>query len=123
MHKLMVIFHPSRNTTELEQQWSDTFVAKAEQMPGLRRVAVSRVQERLVERFPIQLIHELFFEDEAALRNALASPAGQAAGEALMQFAAQDVTLVMAEHLEEGRGQGGSGANLAASTPDKDDRG
>lgn len=121
MHKLMVIFHPSGNSTALEQQWSDRFVAQAEQMPGLRRVAVSRVRERLVERVPIHLIHELFFEDEAALRRALASPAGQAAGEALMRFAAQDVTLVMAEHLEESRGPDDLGADQGPNQSESED--
>ena len=104
MHKLMVIFHQSGDMTELERQWSETFVAQAEQMPGLRRVAVSRIGGRLIEQTQIHLIHEFFFEDESALRQALASPEGQAAGEALMRFAARDVTLVMAEHLEEARG-------------------
>ena len=104
MHKLIVIFHQSSDMIELERQWSETFVAQAEQMPGLRRVAVSRVGGRLIEQTHIHLIHEFFFEDEPALRRALASPQGQAAGEALMRFAARDVTLVMAEHLEEARG-------------------
>lgn len=104
MHKLMVIFHQSGDMSELERQWSETFVAQAEQMPGLRRVAVSRVSGRLIEQTRIHLIHEFFFDDEPALRRALTSPEGQAAGEALMRFAARDVTLLMAEHLEEARG-------------------
>lgn len=116
MHKLMVIFHPSGDPVELEQQWSETFVARAEKMPGLRRVSVSRVRERLIERTRIQLIHEFYFEDEPALHRALASPEGQAAGKALMRFAAEDVTLVTAEHLEEPRGGdlSGSGRQAAA---------
>jgi len=113
MHKLMVIFHQTSDMTELERQWSETFVAQAERMPGLRRVAVSRVGGRLIEQTQIHLIHEFFFEDEPALRHALASPEGQAAGEALMRFAANDVTLLMAEYLEEARG-----ADLARPGPD-----
>jgi uncharacterized protein (TIGR02118 family) len=122
MYKLMVIFHPSSNTTALEQQWSDNFVAQAEQMPGLRRVAVSRVHDRLAERVPIHLIHELFFDDEAALHRALASPSGRAAGEALMRFAARDVTLVTAEHLEESRSSADLDADRGAIQPRRDDR-
>jgi uncharacterized protein (TIGR02118 family) len=104
MHKLMVIFHSSDGTADLERQWSDTFVAKAERMPGLRRVSVSRVTGRLVEQTRIQLIHEFYFDDETALHAALASPEGQEAGRALMEFASQDATLLMAEHREEARG-------------------
>ncbi len=85
-------------------------------MPGLRRVAVSRVHGRLVERTRIHLIHEFFFEDESALQRALASPEGQAAGQALMRFASQDVTLVTAEHLEEARGESAPAAGLEGST-------
>jgi uncharacterized protein (TIGR02118 family) len=104
MYKLMVIFHQTSDTSGLEQLWSETFVAQAERMPGLRRVAVSRVRGRLVEQTQIHLIHEFFFDDEAALHSALASQEGQAAGQALMEFAAQTVTLLVAEHLEEQRG-------------------
>jgi uncharacterized protein (TIGR02118 family) len=106
MHKLMVVFHRSGDSIGLEQQWSETFVAQAERMPGLRRVAVSRVRGSLVEKTQIHLVHEFFFDDEAALQHALSSPEGKAAGEALMRFAAEDVTLLIAEHLEEARGDG-----------------
>jgi uncharacterized protein (TIGR02118 family) len=121
MHKLMVIFHQSSDMTELERQWSETFVAQAEQMPGLRRVAVSRVGGRLIEQTQIHLVHEFFFEDESALRLALASPEGQAAGEALMRFAARDVTLVMAEHLEEARGGDSARSGPGGSTAEEVD--
>jgi uncharacterized protein (TIGR02118 family) len=105
MYKLMVIFHPSGDILELEEQWSERFVAQAEKMPGLRRVSVSRVRGSLMEQTRIQLVHELFFDDETALRHALASSEGQTAGRALMGFAADNVTLLMAEHLEEARGE------------------
>ncbi|MGA9192054.1 MAG: EthD family reductase [Anaerolineales bacterium] len=119
MHKLMVIFHQSSQMTELERQWGENFVAQAERMPGLRRVAVSRVGARLIEQTQIHLIHEFFFEDESALRQALASPEGQAAGEALMRFAARDITLVMAEHLEEARGADSPRSGPVGSTADE----
>jgi uncharacterized protein (TIGR02118 family) len=105
MYKLMVIFHHSSDMLGLEEQWSEQFVAQAEKMPGLRRVSVSRVRGSLIEQTHIHLIHEFFFDDESALRHALASDEGQIAGRALMQFAADSVTLVMAEHLEEARGE------------------
>ena len=43
MHKLMVVFKSSDDSLTLETQWSTEFVARAERMPGLRRVSVSRI--------------------------------------------------------------------------------
>jgi uncharacterized protein (TIGR02118 family) len=111
MYKLMVIFHLSHDILELEKQWSENFVAHAEKMPGLRRVSVSRVRGSLMEQTRIHLVHELFFDDETALRQALASSEGQTAGRALMEFAADNLTLLMAEHLEEARGESPRGGN------------
>jgi hypothetical protein len=49
---------------------------------------------------------EFYFDDLQALQRALASPEGQIAGKALMSFAAEQVTLCFAEHMEEARGEG-----------------
>jgi hypothetical protein len=52
------------------------------------------------------MVHEFYFDDLHALQRALASPEGQIAGKALMSFAAEQVTLCFAEHMEEARGEG-----------------
>jgi uncharacterized protein (TIGR02118 family) len=103
VHKLMVLFQSSEDSLALETQWSDEFVARAERMPGLRRVSVSRTMGGPGGAIDLRLLHELFFDDLAALKAALASPEGQEAGKALMGFAGEHVSVYFAQHFEEDR--------------------
>jgi uncharacterized protein (TIGR02118 family) len=104
MHKLMLIFHPPDDPERFELQWSEEFVGQAERMPGVRRVAVSRVEGGLGGRTQVRLVHEFFFDDLPSLEHALKSQEGQAAGRTLMAFAGDYVTVLFAEHMEETRG-------------------
>jgi uncharacterized protein (TIGR02118 family) len=103
VHKLMILFHKTADPIELETRWSQEFVRLAEQMPGLRRVSVSRVVGSPGGGADLQLVHEFFFDNLDAVQAAMASPEGQAAGRALMELAGESATLVFAEHLEEAR--------------------
>ena len=103
MHKLMLLFRQPADVVEFETRWSNEFVAIAEQMPGLRKVAVSRIVGGPDQETDLHLVHELFFDDLDSLRRAMVSPEGQAAGHALMAIAPQHVTICFSEHLEEAR--------------------
>lgn len=101
----MILFRKPPDVLEFERLWSEAFVRRAESMPGLRRVAVSRVHGGPDGEVDLHLVHEFFFDDAQALRQALASPEGQAAGRTLMAIAGGHVSVCFAEHLEEARGQ------------------
>lgn len=103
MHKLSLIFKRPVDQVGFESRWSQEFVPKAEAMPGLRRVAVSRVYGSPSEDVDLMLMHEFFFDDAESLRRAMASPQGQTAGKTLMAIAADFVTICFAEHMEEDR--------------------
>jgi uncharacterized protein (TIGR02118 family) len=103
VHKLMIMFGRTSDPIGLETRWSQDFVRLAEKMPGLRRVSVSRVLGGPGGEVDLHLVHEFYFDDLAAVQAAMASPEGQAAGRALMEFAGESATLVFAEHLEEKR--------------------
>jgi len=105
MYKLLIHFHHPPDVTAFETHWSEQFVPLVEKMPGIRRVAVSRVYGGPGEETDLHLVHEFFFSSKDALRQAMISPEGQAAGEALMTFAAGYVSLNFAEHLEESRSE------------------
>lgn len=101
MHKLVVVLRGGVQDTEtIERAWSEDFVPLAEQMPGLRRVCVGRAAGSPGGRADVLIIHELLFDDLEALQAAMVSPAGQAAGHALMRFAGERAELFFAEHLE-----------------------
>ncbi|MBI3359495.1 MAG: EthD family reductase [Chloroflexi bacterium] len=103
MHKLVALFSPPLDITDFETRWAHEFVPLAEKMPGVRRVAVSRVTGGPVGPAPFYLVHEFFFDNRDALVAAMTSPEGVAAAHGLMSFAPDIVTLMFAEHMEEDR--------------------
>lgn len=105
MHKLMILFRRSADFLDVETRWSNEFVKRAEAMPGLRRVSVSRVVGGPAGEVDLHMVHEFYYDDLHSLQQALSSPEGQVAGKALMSFAAENVTLCFAEHMEEARGE------------------
>jgi len=100
MHKLVVVLRSGEAGAALEQGWGERFVPRAERMPGLRKVVVSRPVGAPGGEVQVVLLHELFFDDLESLRSAMVSPEGQAAGRALMDLAPGQVELFFAEHLE-----------------------
>jgi len=107
MHKLVVILRRTTDSEAAEQHWSEDFVPLAERMPGLRRVLVGRAAGSPQGRTDVLIVHEFLFDDREALYAAMASPEGQAAGEALMRFAGDRAELIFAEHLEMSLGEAG----------------
>lgn len=99
----MVLFGKPADPGEFEARWSGEFLRLGESLPGLRRVSVGRVTGGPEGLSDLHLVHEFYFDDAAALRRALASPEGQAAGRALMRFAADLVTVCFVDHHEEDR--------------------
>ncbi|OGT28529.1 MAG: hypothetical protein A2Z17_04880 [Gammaproteobacteria bacterium RBG_16_66_13] len=100
MHKLMVFIRRPADPAEFEERWSHEFVPRAERMPGVRRVTLTRVTGGLPGSLDLHLVHEFYFDDADTLRAAMESPEGRQAGQALMAFASAEVTLTFAEHLE-----------------------
>lgn len=100
MFKLVILIEPQEDSLEFEQDWP-RFLALAEKMPGLVRETTSPVHSRLHGRFPVSMIHELYFESRRALKAAMSSPQGVAAGEMLQTITNGKVTLLFADHLED----------------------
>jgi uncharacterized protein (TIGR02118 family) len=103
MNKLLVIFRSPPDVEAFERNWSERFVSKAERMPGLKRVSVTRIYGGPAGEVDYHLIHEFFFKDAQALREAMVSLEGQQAGQELLSFAAEYVSICFGEHLEEDR--------------------
>jgi uncharacterized protein (TIGR02118 family) len=100
MHKLVVVIRGTAESEWMERRWSEDFVPLAERMPGLRRVIVGSVRGAPSGHVDVLLLHEFVFDDLPALRAAMTSPEGQAAGQALMRFAGERAELFFAEHHE-----------------------
>jgi uncharacterized protein (TIGR02118 family) len=99
--KLVILFKPPDDPAVFEQRWSEEFVPLAERLPGLRRVVVAHTHGGPAGPVDVYLIHELHFDNAAALRTAMASAEGVAAGQCLVRLAGKSATLLFAEHMED----------------------
>ena len=99
----MILFQNPPDVENFEKNWSERFVPFAEKMPGLKRVSVSRVYGGPAGEVDLHLVHEFFFKDAQSVQYAMASPEGQLAGQELLAFAAEYVTICFSQHLEEER--------------------
>ncbi len=103
MQKLVILFESPENGQAFQLGWQK-FLGLAEQLPGLRRETVSRVERMLFGRpeGELVLIHELLFDSKEVLEAAMQSPEGQAAGTFLQSLTGGRVILLFAEHMEAG---------------------
>jgi len=99
MHKL-IIFIESTATPGFHNIWP-RFLHAAENIPGLRREATSRVHRVLYGDIQYALIHELFFDTLPALNAGLASPSGKEAGRLLQEMTGGKIQLLITDHSED----------------------
>jgi uncharacterized protein (TIGR02118 family) len=101
IYKLVILFRQPADPAEFERLWSEEFVPLAERLPGLQRIVVSHTHGGPRGPVDIYLIHELHFDGLSALKAAMASPQGVAAGQYLVRLAPRSATLLFAEHMED----------------------
>ena len=99
MHKLVILVE-STSTPDFHVFWP-RFLHAAEDIPGLRREATSRVSQILYGETQCALIHELYFDTLSALQAGLASESGREAGRLLQEMTAGRVMLLIADHSED----------------------
>jgi uncharacterized protein (TIGR02118 family) len=101
MHKLVILFEQPDDWGSFQPGWQE-FMALAEQMPALQKEVVSDIDQIISAPDARQYfkMHELHFEDRAALDAALQSEAGQTAGKWLHQFCSGHFVLMIADHRE-----------------------
>jgi hypothetical protein len=77
MHKLIILFGRPSDSIAFLTGWQ-AFLHMAEQMPGLRREAVSLIESVIYAKGEAPFkIHEFYFDDRAALDAALADARGK----------------------------------------------
>ncbi|HSG26312.1 MAG TPA: hypothetical protein VLA32_09355 [Anaerolineales bacterium] len=107
MYKLIILIEPEIDQEAFFAGWP-RFLEHAENLPGLDRLVSAPVHVHLVGAYNPLMVHELIFESQQALEQALASEHGVAAGETLQRITGGAVSLLVAGHLED------SGENLRA---------
>jgi hypothetical protein len=99
MYKLMILIETTA-VPDFHSFWP-RFLHAAENIPGLRREATSRVNRVLYGDFECAMIHELYFDTLASLNSGLASNAGKEAGRLLQEMTGGSVKLLITDHAED----------------------
>lgn len=101
MVKLVALYKKPSDLEAFDRHYKETHVSLVQKWPGLRRVEMAKVTGAPGGEPGYYLMTEMYFDDQDALRAALRSPEGRAAGEDLQRFAAGLVTMMYA-HVEQG---------------------
>ena len=86
MFKFVTIYRRVKEEDALENFFSGTHLALAEQLPGLLKREVSRVVCKPGGESRFHLMYELYFESQVTFFQALESEAGQALMAALVEW-------------------------------------
>jgi len=97
--KLFAFYNvPEADQALFEKQYFESHVPLAEKIPGLRAMEIARKPRNLMGgTSPYYLMVTLVFDNMAALKAAMSSPEGQEAGNNIMSFASNYITMLSAE--------------------------
>jgi uncharacterized protein (TIGR02118 family) len=99
MYKLIILIE-STTTPDFHVFWP-RFLQAAEEIPGLRREATSRINQLLYGDLQIAMVHELYFDSYASLKAGLSSESGKEAGRLLQEMTSGRVRLFIADHSQD----------------------
>lgn len=100
MVKLVAIYRTPADSAAFDSHYFETHAPLMAAVPGYERTEVSRTMRGMMGEAPY-LMYEMWFSDKDALKAALKSPENAAAGQDLMGFAGDLITLFTAEVVEE----------------------
>jgi len=103
MYKLIIMVETPDDSFEFDKAWP-SFLRQAEKMPGLIREATMRVSNTLFGNLDLYMLHELFFNTQEGVQEAMDSPQGQVAGHILQKITRGRMVLLVAEHREDDMG-------------------
>lgn len=100
MYKLVILIEIPDDDPLFENQWPN-FLRFAEKMPGLLKETTSRIGNKAYGDYECSMIHELIFESQADMENAMSSYDGKVAGSILQRITRGKMTLLFADHHED----------------------
>lgn len=105
MVKFVIVFHQPESVMKFENSYND-LLALIERMTDITRRQVVNVLGSPMGKSPYYRILEVYFEDEARMRAALLTPAGQEAGaELTTRFPRDSFDVFFADVYEETGGR------------------
>ena len=96
MVKLVAMFTRPEDPEAFDRAYFDVHLPLNAKTPGLRRTEVTRVTGAPRGETPYYLVAEMYYDDEASMRAAFASPEAAEAAKQLMTFAKGLVSMYTA---------------------------
>jgi len=98
MVKLIALYKKPEDAAAFDNHYREIHTPLAMKMPGLRKLEVQRVVGTpMGTEAPFYQVAEMTFDSLDAVKAALASPEGKAAGKDVMGFAGKIITMMLAE--------------------------
>ena len=101
MIKLIALYKKPQDVEAFEYHYAHVHLHLLEKIPGIRKTEWSRITAAPTGEAPYYMMYEMYFDDMAAYQAAMKSPENLAAGQDLLSFAKDIVTMMMAEAYED----------------------
>ena len=101
MVKLIALYKKPANVDAFEQHYANIHIPLVEKIPGVRKTEWTRFLAAPTGAAPYYMMYEMYFDDMAAYQAAMKSPENLAAGQDLLLFAKDIVTMMVAEAYED----------------------
>jgi uncharacterized protein (TIGR02118 family) len=101
MVKLIALYKKPANVDAFEQHYATVHIPLVEKIPGVRKTEWTRFLAAPTGAAPYYMMYELYFDNMAAYQAAMKSPENLAAGQDLLSFAKDIVTMMVAESYED----------------------
>ncbi len=101
MIKLIALYKKPANIDAFEQHYARVHIPLAEKIPGIRKTEWTRFLASPSGEAPYYMMYEMYFDNMDAYKAAMQSDANKAAGQDLLSFAKDLVTLMVAETYED----------------------
>jgi len=93
MYQLLIFIPLNVNINSFDEGWPD-FLETAEEMEGLIRESVSRIDRSIYGQNNIRRIYSFIFRDKSSFEKSLLSPPGEKAGKIIHEITGGEVILL-----------------------------
>lgn len=101
MVKLVALYQKPANVDAFEQHYAHIHIPLVEKIPGIRKTEWTRFLASPQGEAPYYMMYEMYFDDMEAYKVAIRSEENKIAGQDLLSFAGDGVTLMVAETYED----------------------
>jgi uncharacterized protein (TIGR02118 family) len=101
MVKLIALYKKPANVDAFEQHYAQVHIPLVEKIPGIRKTEWTRFLASPQGEAPYYMMYEMYFDSMEAYQAAMKSEENKIAGQDLLSFAKDSVTLMVAETYED----------------------